>query len=180
MHHFRSKGYLIDQGKKLPLIDEVRFEVMKEEQPRWLNFMAGKLDRTSVPKEHFNQAVTERSNLTPEFVTKGYQLHSDLGIKHYYVTFNMQDPADDKFLRQAISSALDRDKWVELFTSGTGRKMTHAMPPGLAGRPEKSKILYDYNLARAKELMVKAVIRAKPPCAEFRSARDGYDKSTAG
>ena len=59
-------------------------------------------------------------------------------------------------LRQALSSAIDRDKYIEIFRNGAGKKQVNALPPGVVDRPENSTLKYDFDLDRAKELMKKA------------------------
>jgi oligopeptide transport system substrate-binding protein len=62
----------------------------------------------------------------------------------------------NKYLRQAMSAALNRDKWIQIFTNGTGIKAVNALPPGVPDRPVGSKIKYDFDLKVAKELLEKA------------------------
>ena len=63
----------------------------------------------------------------------------------------------NKYLRQAITSATDREKWIEIFTNGTGKKATTALPPGILDRPKRlPQIKYDFDLTKAKELLKKA------------------------
>ncbi|MBI2711544.1 MAG: hypothetical protein HYX41_01600 [Bdellovibrio sp.] len=155
---FQKNGMLIDSGKKLPLLDRIRMVVLKEEQPRWLNFMKGQLDLIELPKDNFKEAITHQVNLTPDLVKKGMHLSIETGVVTRFVSFNMKDKflGTNKFLRQAISSAIDRDAWIQTFTNGTGRKMSSVVPPGVPDRPNLAQMKYDYNLVRAKELLKKA------------------------
>ena len=59
----------------------------------------------------------------------------------------------NKKLRQAISSAIDRDKFIELFLNGRGTKMVSALPEGIPDRPEKPVLKYDLDLKKAKKLL---------------------------
>ena len=117
--------------------------------------MNGELDAIQIPKDNFPQAITKRVNLTPELEAKGVRLTIEAGISFYYVSFNMKDKliGSNKRLRQALSSAVDRDQWIDVFTNGTGQKQETALPPGLLDRPEHQKLKYDFNLNRAKELL---------------------------
>lgn len=154
----QKKGFLVDAGKSLPFLDRLVFDVMKEQQPSWLNFMKSKQDVISIPKDNFSQAIINKVNLSPEFTAKGLRLSIETGMVFYFVAFNMKDKVlgGNKYLRQALSSAINRDQWIETFTNGTGQKMTTALPPGLQDRPDDTQIKYDYNLALAKELLKKA------------------------
>ena len=155
---YRKKGLLTDAGKPLPFLDRISLNVTKEQQPAWLNFMKGNEDLIGIPKDNFSSAITNQVNLSPELSAKGIRLNIETGVRFYYVSFNMKDKlvGSNKYLRQALASAVDRDKWIEIFTNGTGKKAVNALPPGIPDRPENSKIKYDYNLNVAKELLKKA------------------------
>ncbi len=156
---FAQLGMLQDAGKTLPFLDRISMQVAKEDQPRWLNFLKGNRDAIVLPKDNFRQAIVDQVNLVPDLVKKGMHLHIETGSVIRYISFNMRDPlvgGDHKFLRQALSSAIDRDEWISIFTNGTGKKMVSAIPPGIQDRPKVEGIKYDLNLARAKELLKKA------------------------
>ena len=155
---YRKSGLLADAGKPLPFLDQISINVVKEQQPAWLNFMKGLEDIMGIPKDNFQQAIVNQVNLSPELASKGIRLHIETGVTFYFISLNMKDKliGVNKFLRQAISSAIDREKWIEIFTNGRGRKAVSALPPGVPDRPVNSNIKYDYNLARAKELLKKA------------------------
>jgi ABC-type transport system substrate-binding protein len=154
---YRKKGMLADAGKPLPFLDRVVFDVLREEQPRWLGFMSGKKDLIEIPKDNFATAITNKANLSPELAAKGVRLNIEIGVIFRYISFNVKDKLiSNKYLRQAMSAAIDRGKWIDLFTSGSGKKMTTVLPPGIADRPKTSSIKYDFNLERAKRLLEKA------------------------
>jgi ABC-type transport system substrate-binding protein len=156
---FAQLGMLQDAGKALPFLDRISMQVVKEDQPRWLNFLKGNRDALILPKDNFRQAITDQVNLVPDLVKKGIHLNIETGSVIRYVLFNMKDSlvgGRNKYLRQALSSAIDRDEWINIFTNGTGKKMVNATPPGIQDRPGTEQIKYDYNLARAKELLKKA------------------------
>lgn len=154
----QKKGFLTDAGKPLPFLEQVSFDVIKEQQPSWLSFMKGKQDWITIPKDNFGEAIVNKVNLAPEFAAKGLRLNIETGTVFYFVSFNMQDKilGTNKYLRQALSSAINREQWIETFTNGTGLKMTTALPPGLLDRPKNTPLKYDYNLSLAKELLKKA------------------------
>jgi len=89
---------------------------------------------------------------------KGMDLIIDSGTSFYYLTFNLRNElfSKNKYLRQAISSAINREQFIEYFTNNTGLLMNHALPPGLQGRNEEAELKYNYNLDRAKKLLEKA------------------------
>lgn len=155
---YRKKGMLADAGKPLPFLDKVIYNVIKEPQPQWLSFMKGELDLLTIPKDNFTAAITNQVNLSPDLAAKGIRLSIETGARFYYISFNMKDKllSSSKHLRQALSAAVDRDKWIEIFTNGRGKKMVNALPPGIPDRAKTNRIKYDYNPAQAKELLKKA------------------------
>lgn len=155
---YSKLGFMADAGKALPFLDRIQIKVTKEEQPAWLNFMKGNEEVIVIPKDYFQQAIVKQVNLTPEFIEKGIKLGIDTGVSFYYISFNMRDKllGNNKYLRQALSSAIDREKWIDIFTNGRGRKAVNALPPGIPQRPKNSRIKYDFDLKVAKELIKKA------------------------
>lgn len=155
---FRKMGLLGLSSKPLPMLDRIELQVIKEDQPMWLKFMRGELDISMIPKDNFELAMADRETLSESLRSKGIKLQTENGQIFYFLAFNMKDPliGKNKILRQAISSAIDRSKWVALFTSGRGIPANSVLPPGLAGRSEDVVLKYGFNLNRAKKLLAQA------------------------
>lgn len=155
---FRAMGLANDSGQKLPFLDRLQFEIIKETQPEWLQFLKGQIDGMLLPKEQYANVILKRTNLKPEFSEKGLRLNIFGGLRFYFVEFNMKDEliGKNKKLRQALSAAIDREKWIETFTNGRGSKMVTALPEGIEGRVSNAKIRYDFDLKRAKALIAEA------------------------
>jgi len=156
---FKDTEHMADAGKPLPFLDKINIDMIKEAQPAWLKFMKQESDIATIDKDNFSQAITNRTQLTKEFADKGVKLQIDSGATFFYLQFNMKDKVvggNNKFLRQAISSAIDRNKWIEIFLNGRGEKMINGLPPGIQDRPKTAAIKYDLDLAKAKELLKKA------------------------
>jgi ABC-type transport system substrate-binding protein len=157
-NEYRNRGWLADAGKMLPFLDGVVFEIFRADGPAWQAFIQGKIDALRIPKDRLTGAITNQVNLTPELEAKGVRLSIESGPAFAYLLFNMRTGllARNKWLRQAISSAIDRTKWIELVSSSAARKMTTLLPPGLRDRPESSALKYDYDLDKARALLRKA------------------------
>lgn len=155
---FKKQGLLADSGKPLPFLERVELEVIKESQPSWLKFMQGEVEVMGIPKDNFGSAMEDQMTLSEDMRKKGIKLSIESGNVFYWVAFNMLDPVvgKNKKLRQAISSAIDRERFIELFTNNRGKKATTVLPPGIAGRPDNSKLKYDFDLERAKKLLADA------------------------
>jgi oligopeptide transport system substrate-binding protein len=151
------QGMGLDSSKPTPFLDKIVFHVIKEDQPAWLRFMNGEIDFSKVPKDSFSQAFTPSFELTPEMAKRGVKVDQIKGALFYFLNFNTRDPVlSSKSLRQAMSSAIDREKWIELFTNNRGRKMTTILPEGIRDRVEGAKLKYDFDLVRAKKLLAQA------------------------
>lgn len=155
----REKGLLADAGKQVPFIDEFWYTIISTGQPIWLLFLQGYLDGSGIPKEQFEKVVTKNLELSADFINKKISLEiaSDLSI--YYLAFNMRDPVlgKNKYLRQALSLAYNTDLFNEIFLNGRAINAQGPLPPGIFGYRSDMKNPYKtHDLARAKELMIKA------------------------
>jgi len=156
----KDKGLLADAGKRLPLVDRVLLMVVKEDPPRWFLFMQGKMDVSGIPKDNFQEAVDQRGGLTDELEKRNIHLLKFRDPSTYWIGFNMEDPVlgDNKPLRKAISSAVDRRKYIELFTNNRGEVAYGFIPPLMSSYdPNISQYAEtDYNVDRAKRLIKEA------------------------
>ena len=126
-----QRGLLVDAGKKLPLVDRIEIKIVEEDQPYWLLFMKGKIDRAGIPKDNFDKAVTPGRELTPELAKKGITLQIYDDPTTFWYGFNMEDPVvgTNLPLRQAMNAALDRREYIELFLNGRGQPARGFLPP---------------------------------------------------
>lgn len=173
----QAEGLLADAGKQVPFVDKIVMTVHTESQPQWLTFMQGKLDAAPIPKDNFAQAITASKELTPELKSKGIRLIKEPSLDITHTSFNMTDPlvGKNKFLRQAISMAVNYQEEIELFYNGRAISAQGPIPPGLAGYDEKLRNPYkEFSIEKAKELLKKAGFpegKGLPPL-EFLSLAD--------
>ncbi|MBN20995.1 MAG: hypothetical protein CL678_06870 [Bdellovibrionaceae bacterium] len=153
----KKKGLLKDAGKVLPLIDQAIFKVIKEDQPTWLQFEKGNLDFIKVPKDQYG-IVLDQNKKESQLKEQGVTLHKAPGTVFYYVVFNNQDRVvgGNKYIRQALSSAINRERLNELFEGGHATVMNSPLPPSLSGYSPKEKLKFNFNLKKAKKLLEKA------------------------
>jgi ABC-type transport system substrate-binding protein len=180
-NEYLNRGWLADAGKPLPFLDRIVFDLFVDKAPAWRSFIRGKTDALRIPRDNLSQAITNQVNLAPELEAKGVRLSIEASVAFNYLIFNMRDPilGRNRFLRQAISSAIDREKWIELFTGSTGQKMTSVLPPDIPGRPVAPALKFDYAPARARALLKKAGYpggRGLPPLTLDLRGTDGYSR----
>jgi len=162
----KELGFYEDAGKRLPLLDRVELEFYVQAQPKWLKFRNGEVDYTFVPYENFEEAYIKRTRkLRQEFVDAGIRSHSEPLLDMIYMGFNMEDPdfggydEKHKWLRQAISLAIDWEERNEAFYSGLNIIYDGPIPPRLEGHPEDHVLSNAYrgpDLPRARKLLAKA------------------------
>jgi oligopeptide transport system substrate-binding protein len=155
----KEKGLLVDQGKRLPFLDEVWYTIIPTDQPRWLLFTQGYLDASGIPQEQFDRAVTKQLDLSGELAKKGISLQVTSDLTVFYIAFNMRDPilGKNKYLRQALSLAYDSDLYNEIYLNGRAITAQGPLPPGVFGYDPAFRNPYKtHDIAKAKELLAKA------------------------
>ena len=152
-----TAGLLRDAGKKLPFLDAVVFDIVKEEQTRWLNFRRKNIDTLLVPKDNFQAAIIG-GNVSEELKKEGVALEIVPTLTYWWISFNMDDPLFGKnlALRKAIAHAIDMDRYISLFTNNTGQKANSIYPPGIFGYSSEKSLPYEYSLEKARKFLKEA------------------------
>ena len=153
-------GYLDDAGRIMPFADRVVWTIIGEYQPAWLLFLQGKLDNSPIPKDNYNEAITETRELTPAMKQRNIQLKKFWAPSTFWLGFNMQDSVlgENQPLRRAISYAIDRDKFIEIFFNGR-HLVAHGFIAPLMGSYDpniKEKGYARYDPEKARELLKEA------------------------
>jgi oligopeptide transport system substrate-binding protein len=154
----QGQGLTAAAGQKIPFVDAVHFQIHKQEQPAWLQFLKGRLDAALIAKDNFDAAVLNKE-LRPELVAKGIKLIKDEEPVIWYLNFNMKDKivgGNNKDLRKAISMAVNREEFIEKFTNGRGVVATSMVPRVIAGHTGRKEVANGYNVEEAKKLLAKA------------------------
>jgi oligopeptide transport system substrate-binding protein len=154
----KEMGLLADAGKALPLVDRIEFQIIKQSQPNWLQFMKGNLDAAGIPKDNFDAAISN-GDLVPELKAKGIKLQKSEEPVIWYLNFNMKDKivgGKNSDLRKAISMAINREEYIQKFLNGRGVKATSIVPRVIDGHTGRTELVNDYNVEKAKELLAKA------------------------
>lgn len=161
-----ESGLAKPAGTKLPIVDRVEMTMFVQDQPMWLEFRSNHIDFIQVPAEYFTEAYVKRTQkLKSSFRDEGIESHPVPLLDLIFSGFNMEDSVlggyedKDKYLRQAISLALDLKERNDAFYNGINIVYDGPIPPGLDGFPEDGVAPTSYrgpNLERARELLAKA------------------------
>lgn len=171
-------GLLDDAGKAMPFIDKAIYSLEKESIPSWNKFLQGYYDTSGIVSDSFDQAVQfdvqGEAQLTDEMQEKGIRLITAITTSTYYMGFNMADDVIGgdseraRFLRRAISIAIDYEEYISIFSNGRGKPAQGPIPPGIFGALEGKAGINPYvykwengkavrrDIDEAKQLMVEA------------------------
>jgi ABC-type transport system substrate-binding protein len=121
----------------MPFLDRVTFTRERESIPRFNKFLQGYYDDGGIIKESFD-AVVQNDRLTPSMSARGMRLDREVEPTIFYIGFNMNDPVlgtkggeRARKLRQAMSLAIDTERYLDLFLNGRGVAAQSPVPPGL-------------------------------------------------
>ncbi len=174
----KAAGLLADEGKALPLIDQVVFTLEKETIPYWNKFLQGYYDASGISSDSFDQAVQVsvggETSVSDEMQKQGITLSTSVATSTMYTGFNWLDPVvggsseKARKLRQAIAIAVDFEEFVSIFANGRGIAAQSPIPPGIFGYREGeagiNPVVYDWvdgqpkrkPLSEAKRLLAEA------------------------
>ena len=178
----------INKEKVIPFIDKAIFSLEKEQIPRWNKFLQGYYDNSGIASDNYDQAVSLDSSgdisLTEELESKGIHLSMATAASTYYIGFNMLDntvggnSVRSKYLRQAISLAIDYEEYISIFTNGRGIVAQSPIPPGIFGYQDGikkyNKTLFNMNNQR----LVKKTIRDAKLLMKKAGYENGIDINT--
>ncbi len=150
-------------GKRLPFVDRIEVRRDKESIPGFYKFLQGYYDRAEIIRESFNSVIVN-SDVSPEMAAKGVRLSTTISPSWFFIGFNMEDktlgyPGGEraKKLRQAMSLAIDRQEWLNIFLNGRGIVAESLIPPGLYGYdPDRKNPYLGPDLDRARRLLAEA------------------------
>jgi ABC-type transport system substrate-binding protein len=152
------------KGRRLPMIDEIRVQVIPEDQPRWLSFLNGQLDMMAgqygpVPETFITQAMPS-GRVAPNLARRGVQGRQQLNADLAFLYFNMDDPvvgglAPERIaLRRAIGLAMDTTAEIQRVWRGLAVPAQSNMVPHTTGYdPAFKSEAGDHDPARAKALL---------------------------
>ncbi|MCB9092636.1 MAG: hypothetical protein H6621_12675 [Halobacteriovoraceae bacterium] len=171
-----EKNLLQDANQRLPLINELEFVVISDDDERWKKFHDHEIDFSEIPATKLHSVLNLNGKLKPDYKDQGVELQVSSSLIFWWFAFNMNDPivGKNKYLRKAISLAIDLDKYISNFYHNTGRRANSLYPPGVVGYNPSQEFPYQHNLKLAREYLEKAGYpRGKGlPVLEFSTRRD--------
>jgi ABC-type transport system substrate-binding protein len=140
----KNPGYF---EKGLPIPDAVEYIVMPDRATEELEFESGRMHWMTLPTDRYSRyAESKWKDYIVE--TKPYDT--------YYLALNTTwGPLKDVRVRQAISLAIDRERFVKQVMEGHAKVANSFLPPGIPGYDPSLPPL-EYNPAKAKKLLADA------------------------
>jgi ABC-type transport system substrate-binding protein len=161
----KEKGLLVDAGKKIPFIDEIRMPLIEEAQPRVLKFRRGEIDWIGLDKDNVAKMVTRDDkgfHLNPDYAAQ-FDMYAEPYTATEFWRVNMKDPVigglapEKKALRQAIAYALDVPGYIQKMRNGRGSKLDTLVPTVFSGSQNELGFEgFSTNLEMAKKKLAEA------------------------
>jgi peptide/nickel transport system substrate-binding protein len=163
--HKNENYFETESGNKLPYLDAVSITFINDPQSSFLEFVKGNTDMLSGLDDgsYKDAIITPSGELKGEFKDK-VNLISQPFLNTEYLGFVVNDsleivrnsPLRKKEIRQAINYGIDRVKMMRYIRNNIGTPAVNGFVP--EGLPSFSKELkgYDYNPAKARELLAQA------------------------
>ncbi len=140
-------------GKALPYLDAIDFEVIPDDATRILKLKSGGLDGAEfIPYSRVNELKS----------AAGMDMKLFPSTRVQYVTLNVRptlggkdNPLSNEKVRQAMNYAVNKDAIIQIVTHGVGKPLTSFMSSATPLHTGTAP-LYPVNVARARELMKEA------------------------
>ena len=148
------------KGRRLPMIGHIDFQVIEEDQPRWLAFLNEEHDMIDrVPLSFSNMAVVD-DKLLPHLAKRGIQMSRMAGLEVTYAYFAMENPvvggyaADKVALRRAMVLGYNTLDEIRVVMKNQAVPAQSPIGPGAFGYEEGFRtIANDFNPAKARALL---------------------------
>ena len=154
-----------EDGTPLPYLDAIAVTFIIDKQTAFLEFIKGNLDfMNSLDASYKDEILTPSGELKAKYSDR-IDMVSTPFLNTEYLGFNLtgtlttssSEIRNTKLIRQAINYAFDRRKMMRYMRNNIGVPGCKGMIPcGLPGFVSTSSYGYEYNPAKAKELLAKA------------------------
>jgi oligopeptide transport system substrate-binding protein len=143
-------------GNQLPYLDGISYRFLKDPTAQFLEFQKGGFDESiGIPQEFAGRLFDDHRQLKDEYKT--FVLKSVPELRIDYIAFQTQSPLfKNAKLRQAISSAIDREKMVRFVLKNQVAPATGIVATGIAGYDNTDLKPLSFNPEKAKSLLAEA------------------------
>ncbi len=133
-----------------PSLSRIEFFIIEDDVAAYQAYKADELDVVTVPPA----ALEEVSSAGNAF---GNQLTIEPDLATFALFMNNKTPPfDNELVRKAFGTAIDRDAYVNGVLAGGGVPTTSWIPPGMPGYNAELGSQYEFNAAKAKQLLADA------------------------
>ena len=148
------------KGRRLPMLGRIEFQVIEEDQPRWLAFLNEEQDMIDrVPLSLSTMAVID-DKLAPNLAKRGIQMSRMAGLEVTYAYFAMENPvvggyAPEKVaLRRAMVLGYNTEDEIRVVMKNQAIPAQSPIGPGAFGFEEGFRtIANEFNPAKARALL---------------------------
>ena len=160
-HYFEKDS----SGYALPYLDGIKVNFYDSKATEFLEFQQDRLDFINDIDPSFkDEILTKTGNLKKEWIGKiALQKHPYLNIEYFGILADTTNelvkssPLKLKAIRQAINYAIDKKKMMLYLRNSIGTAAESGfVPPGLPSFDAAAVPGYDYNPAKAKQLITEA------------------------
>ncbi len=140
-------------------IRRVVFRFNREVIPRWYKFTLGEYDRSRVPRDAFGSAIGINGDLNDDYINQGIIQSLNPRATLRYIGFAMDIPwiRDNVYLRRAMSLAINRERYVEVFANGDAKPSNGIIPHCMNEySPDHVAPFERYDIEEAKSLVEQA------------------------
>jgi len=162
-----------NQEKSPSVAKEVTYKFLLEASQRVIALQNGEIDVCIDPPTTDIRFLKEDKNIT---------VHTQAGTRLFYMGFNvLKAPFDNQKLRQAVSSAIDKETIISIVLDGRGKWQTSVLNRGAWSFLDNDQVKggYAYDVARAKQLLAEAGYKPGELSVELFSATDDPYKTIA-
>ena len=154
-----------EKGVQLPYLDAVQVSFIDSKATEFLLFMQHKLDFVNGIDGSFKDLILSKSGTVKPEYQHSFHLAKDTYLNTEYLGFLTDttnpimagEPTGNVLIRRAINYAINRQKIVTYFKNGMGIPATHGfIPAGIPGYDSAAKYGYEYNPAKAQQLLAEA------------------------
>jgi len=144
-----------EDGYPLPYLDGINIRLLRDVLIAFLEFDKGNLDVSGIPPQVWDKVMNKDKTLKGKYRKYKLRVTPTLSIDYYGFMMTKEPFGSNKYLRQALNYAIDRQAIIDNVFNGRGIPAKGVLPPGMPGYNKDLKGYY-YDPQKARELLAKA------------------------